>query len=198
MRDFFEACREHRAGLKAHLGLSYAETIDRWVRFRTISAFYKKRVLEYFKNKKIEIGEEKTTDEVLLMKFKGKWYGLIDRCKRGYTKRKIQVCERWKNFEYFKEDLYEDYKTHYKKYGAINTTLDRIDNRLGYAPGNCRWATQKEQNNNRRNNTVIVFRGKTKTLSEWADDIGITISALLFRINKWGMNKALSTPKLRN
>ena len=53
MRDFFEACREHRAGLKAHLGLNYAETIDRWVRTRRISPFYKKLVLNYFRKHKV-------------------------------------------------------------------------------------------------------------------------------------------------
>lgn len=108
------------------------------------------------------------------------WQGMIRRCrsdsksKLNYYVRGISVCDEWKSYEKFKEwaisNGYSD-----------NLTIDRIDNNKGYSPTNCRWATYKEQENNRRNNVIITVGGITRTVSEWSDITGIKPATLSWR-----------------
>lgn len=129
------------------------------------------------------------------------WACMISRChgnseryKRLYQSRGITVCERWRHsFENFLEDMGRKPGKEY--------SLDRIDNDKGYSPDNCRWATQTQQLRNSRSATNITFNGKTMCIGEWAIELGIERSALLRRIQKWGVEKALTTPvntKFRN
>lgn len=61
-------------------------------------------------------------------------------------------------------------------------TLDRIDNALGYVPGNVRWATMQEQARNRRSNRMIKIDGRVQCLAAWADETGIKPTTIMYRI----------------
>ena len=119
------------------------------------------------------------------------WGGMEQRCLnrnnhayKNYGGRGIKVCNRWLKFENFYKDMGEC---------PVGKTLDRIDNNGNYKPSNCRWATVKEQNNNRRNNHLLTFKGKTQTIAQWAKEIGINRATLSSRIYKgWSVERALT------
>lgn len=81
---------------------------------------------------------------------------MINRCENKkhiryhqYGGRGITVCDEWKSFKKFVKDMGEK---------PVGMSLDRINNNKGYFKKNCRWATPKEQNMNRR--TSINYKGE--------------------------------------
>lgn len=110
-----------------------------------------------------------------------------------YGGRGITVCEEWKrSFESFKEWAFANgYKD--------DLTIERKDNNAGYSPDNCRWATVKEQGNNKRNNHLIEINGEVKTMTQWCEQYGKTYSLVRQRINTlgWPPLVALTTPSKR-
>lgn len=119
----------------------------------------------------------------------------------AYGGRGVKICREW----------LVAFLNFYRDMGIrpIDTSLDRIDNDGNYSCGhcdecvaegwilNCRWATAKEQCNNRNNNHIIEFNNETLNTTQWAEKIGITVQALNQRINKlgWTLEQALNTPK---
>jgi hypothetical protein len=104
-----------------------------------------------------------------------------------YGGRGIKVCERWNDFALFLEDMGP------RPPGA---TLDRKDNDGDYEPGNCRWATWTEQQNNRSSVRNITWKGETHNVTEWATILGVNKWTLATRLQRgWSEEQALSVPK---
>lgn len=74
-------------------------------------------------------------------------------------------------------------------------SLDRIENDGHYEHGNVRWATQGEQARNTCRSVKLTLNGVTMNQTDWARTLGISNSTLQERIEKWGIKRALSTPK---
>lgn len=119
------------------------------------------------------------------------WNQMIQRCTnpnvKGYENyggRGIEVCERWRNFENFYHDM-----------GApqLGRSIDRINNDGNYEPGNCCWASRKQQNTNRRNRREITHLGFTMSLTEWARHLGVPRRLLQVRMDRgWPVEKMLN------
>ena len=101
----------------------------------------------------------------------------------------VKICDEWLN-DPKKFDIW-----------AINNgwqdglTIDRIDSKGNYAPENCRWVTRKAQNNNRTNNHYVTYKGKTQSISQWAEELGIKRQKLVDRFWKlnWSIERAFTT-----
>lgn len=131
-----------------------------------------------------------------------RWQHMIQRCHnpndRDYPRyggRGITVCDRWRSgtpthtgFECFLADMGEP--------PTPQHSLERVDNHGPYAPDNCRWATNKEQANNRRSTRMLTIDGETRPLSEWSKLYQIGSKAILYRLKHMGMShkEAVTTP----
>ena len=92
-----------------------------------------------------------------------------------YGGRGIAVCDRWMTFENFYHDMGKRPK---------GKSIDRLDNCGNYEPDNCSWATPKEQLRNTRKNHMVTYRGATKCLAEWAEELEIKYSTLAKRLSR--------------
>lgn len=76
-----------------------------------------------------------------------------------------------------------------------NLTIDRIDSNKGYSPDNCKWVTMKEQNNHTGHNHMCYYNGKTQTIKQWCEELGLNYSKTNQRIWRgWSIEKAFTTP----
>lgn len=107
-----------------------------------------------------------------------------------YGGRGVGVCESWKSFEVFLKDMGPRPK---------GTSLDRIDNNLGYSVENCRWASHVEQGRNKRSNRIVNYQGREICMSELAEITGMSYIALYHRIltKKMSVDEALAFPVRR-
>lgn len=84
------------------------------------------------------------------------------------------VCDRWlRSFENFLADMGPR---------PDGCTIDRIENDKNYEPGNCRWGTSEDQNNNRRTTRLFTLNGKTQSMKQWAMEFGLTYTLVRGRI----------------
>lgn len=89
------------------------------------------------------------------------WSGMLDRCQNPdnasyhlYGARGIEVCAAWLDFWKFVEDMHPR---------SAGLSLDRKDTNGPYSKDNCRWATAKQQQHNRRDNLRGHFLGHDGT-----------------------------------
>ncbi len=124
------------------------------------------------------------------------WMSMLQRCNdkkcsayKDYGARGVKVCDRWLDFRNFLEDMGLPPQK--------GLTLDRYPNNDGnYEPGNVRWATKKEQANNRRSSRFITFRGKTMTVTQWEDYFSFARGVVAHRLyNGWTVERALTQPQ---
>lgn len=106
-----------------------------------------------------------------------------------YGGRGIKVCKRWMKFDNFLKDMGDR---------ARGETIDRINVNGDYESSNCRWATRTIQQRNKRNNRLVLFRGKTVPLIVVSEETGVPYSRLWERIVRrgWGVEDAISKPSI--
>lgn len=102
-----------------------------------------------------------------------------------YGGRGIIVCDRWLNsFENFISDM--------GKRPTSKHSLDRFPNQNGiYEPENCRWATPKEQQGNRRNNKWIEHNGKRMIQADWARELNMDVRKLHHHLKNFSINEII-------
>lgn len=119
------------------------------------------------------------------------WHGMFSRCENprdkryaDYGGRGIKICGRWRDFMNFLADMGQR---------PAGTSLDRYPDKNGnYEPGNCRWATPGEQQNNMRSNQFVTCEGEQVTIAEACRRLGIVRSTLVMRLRRgWSEERAL-------
>ena len=150
--------------------------------------------------KKANTGHIKTVDgKTILPKAYHCWMSMRNRCYnpkhisyKDYGAKGVTVCKRWyDSYVNFIEDIGErPSKEH---------SLDRIDSTGNYEPSNCKWSTRTEQNRNKSNNRLVTYKGKTKCVSQWSDDLGLNFQLVRDRILKgFTPEKAFRIDKIKD
>ncbi len=108
-----------------------------------------------------------------------------DNAFRNYGGRGIRMCRRWLNsFSNFLADMGPK---------PQHMTLERKNNDGNYEPGNCKWASRKEQNNNTRRTRFLNFNGQRKTITQWTTETRLSRGLILWRLNHgWTKRAALT------
>jgi hypothetical protein len=107
---------------------------------------------------------------------------------KDYGGRGIRVCERWASFDAFWEDMGPTW--------LEGLTLDREDVNGNYEPSNCRWATSKQQANNRRDNVIIDTPKGRMNLTQASETFGISQKTIFSRYHAgWPIEHLLTPPR---
>ena len=124
------------------------------------------------------------------------WKGMLSRATNQndkdwmrYGGRGITVCDEWRTFEGFFASMGEC---------PPNLTLERVDVNGNYCPENCVWATQKQQQRNRRNNRRVEYRGRLVPLSQACEEAGAGVDWHKARNRMlkcgWSVQRAVEVP----
>lgn len=129
--------------------------------------------IEARKKSTMKHGQRHTRLYSIWLNMRGRCLIKTDPAYSNYGGRGIRICEEWNDFnnfwEWSKESGYMD-----------KLTIDRRDNNGDYCPENCRWVNRKTQNNNKRSNDFLTYKGVTKTRQEWAEEYNIEVDHLRY------------------
>lgn len=122
----------------------------------------------------------------------GVWRDMKQRCLnpknqqyKNYGGRNITVCTEWLEAENF---IKWAFSNGYQQ----DLSLDRKDVNGNYEPGNCRWVTMSVQQNNKRTNRIITYKGTTKNIKEWSKITGVNHETIRRRLKDgWDVEEAL-------
>lgn len=124
------------------------------------------------------------------------WCNLRIRCNNPkkdtfavYGGRGIKVDPAWDSFLTFLRDM--------GPRPSPKHSIDRIDVNGPYCKDNCRWATIPEQSNNRRSTKWVTWNGKTQTLTQWAEEFGVSSESMSYRFRKGWSTKDMMTKPFR-
>lgn len=97
-----------------------------------------------------------------------------------YGERGIKVCQEWleNSKSFIRWSLLNGYKE--------DLQIDRINNDGDYSPNNCRWVTQLENANNKRNNSYIEHNGQIKSLSQWCRELNLDYKYTHYKVKYKG------------
>lgn len=105
-----------------------------------------------------------------------------------YGGRGITICQEW----------LDDFMAFYNHIGprpSLQHSIDRIDNSLGYMPGNVKWSNSTEQANNKSNIPKYTCFGKTLSIAQWSRETGFPVSTLMARLKRdWPLELLLTKP----
>jgi len=120
---------------------------------------------------------------------KSRCYNSKTREYKWYGAKGVKMCDEW-----LKSPVaFNDWciKNGYKS----KMDIDRIDGNGDYSPENCRIVTHKVNMNNIKNNRIVTWQGVTKNCSEWAEHLGVDISAFYCRVNRgWELERIFNQP----
>jgi hypothetical protein len=123
------------------------------------------------------------------------WLSMRSRCEqpthrsyKNYGGRGVAVCDEWRHdYAQFLKDM--------GKKPSPEHTIERVDSNRGYEKGNCVWATNSEQQRNKRNNRNVEAFGMTKPLAAWAEQFAVRAEVIGWRLTKgWAPERAVSVP----
>ncbi len=123
------------------------------------------------------------------------WRGMLNRCYNAntdsypnYGGRGIRVCDAWR-------DVFENFFADMGEAPSQQHSIDRIDNNGDYQPSNCRWATKKEQIDNRRLLKTKFMVGE-QSLKRYCEHHQLPYKTIWNRVSRlgWSMEDALSKP----
>lgn len=123
------------------------------------------------------------------------WHNMKTRCNNPnydkyqyYGGKGVKVCDEWNEYPAFKEWAQAS--------GYTDTlTLDRIDTNGDYTPENCRWATIKEQANNRTTNHLIEYNGEQITIAQASQKYGVPAPLISRRLRAgWSVERTMTEP----